>query len=83
LELNGQGEGTFWGVDEIKAADLQLHLKPWTGNPEAYDMLQYFVEDQIGVWNWEGFANDDYAALLDQARLVASLTKPDFQRIRL
>jgi peptide/nickel transport system substrate-binding protein len=68
LDLNGQDEGTFWSVDEMRAADLQLHLKAWTGNPEAYYMLQYFVEDQIGVWNWEGYASDEYAALLDSAR---------------
>lgn len=69
LELNGQDEGTFWSVDEIRAADLQLHLKAWTGNPEAFYMLQYFVEDQIGLWNWEGFASDAYVALLEQARV--------------
>lgn len=33
-------------------------------------MLQYFVEDQIGYWNWEGFASDDYEALLTKARVT-------------
>lgn len=68
LDLNGQDEGTFWSVDEIRAADLQMHLKSWTGNPEGYYTMQYFVEDQIGYWNWEGYASDEYNALLDQAR---------------
>lgn len=35
LELNGQDEGTFWSFDEIRAADLQLHLKAWTANTEG------------------------------------------------
>ncbi|WP_159454052.1 ABC transporter substrate-binding protein [Roseovarius albus] len=68
LELNGQDEGTFWSVDEIRAADLELHLKSWTGNPDGYYTMQYFIEDQIGYWNWEGFASDDYVALLAEAR---------------
>ncbi len=68
LELNGQDEGTFWSVDEIRAADLQLHLKAWTGNPEGYYTLQYFVEDQIGYWNWEGYASAEYDALLAEVR---------------
>lgn len=68
LELNGQDEGTFWSVDEIRATDLQLHLKAWTGNPDAFYMLQYFVEDQIGYWNWEGYASDEYVAALAEAR---------------
>ena len=70
LELNGQDEGTFWSVDEIRAADLQLHLKAWTGNPDGYYTMQYFVEDQIGYWNWEGFASDDYVAMLHEARMT-------------
>lgn len=74
LELNGQDEGTFWSVDEIRAADLQLHLKSWTGNPDGYYTMQYFVEDQIGYWNWEGYASDDYVALLHEARITVDDT---------
>ncbi|MGB5836486.1 MAG: ABC transporter substrate-binding protein, partial [Albidovulum sp.] len=68
LELNGQDEGTFWSLDEASAADLELHLKAWTGNPDGYYTLQYFVEEQIGLWNWEGFASDEFVAMLAEAR---------------
>ena len=68
LELNGQDEGTFWNIDEAKAADLQLHLKAWTGNPDAFYTLQYFVADQVGVWNWEAFQDPAYESLLEKAR---------------
>jgi peptide/nickel transport system substrate-binding protein len=75
LELNGQDEGTFWSIDEIRAADLQLHLKAWTGNPDGYYILQYFIEDQIGLWNWEGFASDKFATLLAQARATEDVSE--------
>ena len=71
LELNGQDEGTFWNIDEAKAADLQLHLKAWTGNPDGFYTLQYFVGDQIGIWNWEAFQDDEYDGLLAKARATA------------
>ncbi|MGB7285523.1 MAG: ABC transporter substrate-binding protein, partial [Salaquimonas sp.] len=70
LELNGLDEGAFWSVDEARAADLQLHLKAWTGNPDGFYTMQYFVEDQIGAWNWEGFANKEYEAMLSEARIL-------------
>ncbi len=70
LDLNGQDEGTFWSIDEAKAADMQLHLKAWTGNPEGFYTLQYFVGDQIGVWNWEAFQDQEYERLLEEARVT-------------
>jgi peptide/nickel transport system substrate-binding protein len=68
VELNGQDEGTFWSYDASRAAELQLHLKSWTGNPDGLYTLQYFTSDQVGVWNWEGLANSEYDALVAQAR---------------
>ncbi|MGB7262747.1 MAG: ABC transporter substrate-binding protein [Albidovulum sp.] len=74
LELNGQDEGTFWNLDESRVADLQMHLKAWTGNPDGYYTLQYFVEDQIGTWNWEGYASPEFDALLVEARTTVDDT---------
>ncbi len=68
VELNGQDEGTFWAVDEERAKDLQLHVKSWFGNPDGLYTLQYFISDQVGVWNWEGLADPDYDALVEKAR---------------
>lgn len=68
IELNGQDEGSFWAVDATRAADLQLHLKSWTGNPDGIYSMQYFTSDQVGIWNWEGLRNPEYDALVDQAR---------------
>ncbi len=68
VELNGQDEGSFWSVDEARAADLQLHVKSWTGNPDGIYTMQYFTSDQVGVWNWEGLSNPDYDALVETAR---------------
>ncbi len=70
LDLNAQDEGTFWNIDEAKAADMQMHLKAWTGNPEGFYTLQYFVGDQIGVWNWEAYQDDEYERLLEEARVT-------------
>lgn len=68
VELNAQDEGTFWSIDSIRAADLQLHLKAWTGNPDGLYIMQYFTTEQLGSWNWEAFQNPDYEALVATAR---------------
>lgn len=68
VELNGQDEGTFWSIDSIRGTDPQLHLKTWSGNPDALYILQYFTREQLGSWNWEALQNDEYEALVDKAR---------------
>jgi peptide/nickel transport system substrate-binding protein len=68
VELNGQDEGTFWSIDSIRGTDPQLHLKSWFGNPDALYIMQYFTREQIKSWNWEALQNDEYEALVDQAR---------------
>ena len=68
VDLNAQDEGTFWSIDAIRAADLQLHLKSWTGNPDGLYTMQYFTKQQLGSWNWEAFQNSDYEALVAEAR---------------
>ncbi len=68
VELNGQDEGTFWSIDSIRGTDPQLHLKSWFGNPDFLYFLQYFTRAQIGSWNWEALQNDEYEALIVQAR---------------
>ncbi len=69
VELNAQDEGTFWSIDAA-SADMQLHLKSWTGNPDGFYMMQYFTSDQVGIWNWEGMQNAEYDALVEKARVT-------------
>ncbi|QBR36773.1 hypothetical protein ETW23_12130 [Leisingera sp. NJS201] len=40
--LNGQDKGTSRSSDATRTADLQLHQKPWTGNPNGICTMQYF-----------------------------------------
>ncbi|MGB7271475.1 MAG: ABC transporter substrate-binding protein [Albidovulum sp.] len=71
LELYGQDEATFWSFDDTQVLDRQLHLKSWGGNPEPFWILQYFVEDQVGVWNWEAFVDLEYEKLAAEANVTA------------
>lgn len=70
LVLNGQDEGTYWSVDAASMSDLELTLQTWSGNPDGFYMLQYFVEDQIGVWNWQSYHSPEYDALVAEARMT-------------
>lgn len=67
VEINAMEEATFWDVSAIKAADRQLTLKSWYGNPEAMYVLQYFTEDTLADWNWEGYVDPKYTELMNAA----------------
>ncbi|MGB7244649.1 MAG: ABC transporter substrate-binding protein [Sulfitobacter sp.] len=71
LDLNGQDEATFWAIDDTPADQRQLHLKSWNGNPEPAWIMQYFVENQVGTWNWETHVDPEYDELLAQATVTA------------
>lgn len=71
IELNAMDEATFWDVTAVKTPDRQLTLKGWFGNPEAMYGLQYFTADEFEGWNWEGFDDPKYTALMNEAWKVA------------
>src|SRR5690606_28259258 len=59
-ELGLESKGDMW-------KDLQLTLMAYTTGPDPADALQWFQADQVGVWNWERWKNDEWETLWTQA----------------
>jgi peptide/nickel transport system substrate-binding protein len=59
--------GPFWEMGSEEAGEqwkeLQLWLMRYGTNPDPYECTQWFRRDQIGVWNWERWSDDEYEAL--------------------
>ena len=61
LEVIPLDSGPFWNMgqeskgDEWK--DLQLWMMRFGGSPDPHDMAQWFVRDQVGIWNWERWSD--------------------------
>ena len=72
VEINGLESGVFWtlGMEEEGDAwkDLQLVIQQWPfGIPDALEATRWFVPEQIGIWNWERWNNEEYGRLHNEA----------------
>ncbi len=59
--------GPFWDMGlESKGdmwKDLQLWIMRYGTNPDPQEATQWFRRDQVGVWNWERWSDDEYEEL--------------------
>jgi peptide/nickel transport system substrate-binding protein len=68
LQINVLDSGTFWVLGSEKESgnrwkDIQLILNRFTSVPDPSYYTRWYLKDQVGVWNWERFRNDEYDAL--------------------
>ena len=67
LEVDAQDAGSFFSAgkgDTGKALDL--FIIRFNGKLDPNFLAQWFTASQIGVWNWQRWANPEFDALLDQ-----------------
>ena len=57
VEILVYDDGTFWtlGLESEGDAwkDIQMYLQLYSGLPDPSFQAQWFVPEQVGVWNWE------------------------------
>ena len=62
--------GPFWEMGAEAAGDtwkeLELWLMRFGTQPDPYEAAQWFVSDQVGVWNWERWTNEEYDKLYEE-----------------
>ncbi|MEM7121281.1 MAG: ABC transporter substrate-binding protein [Pseudomonadota bacterium] len=66
--LGVESEGDDW-------RDLELTLMRYSTTADPAYMTVWFTPEQIGVWNWERWASDEYGALNDEAMREMDATK--------
>ena len=55
-EMGQESKGDQW-------KDLQLWLMRFGSGPDPYEPFQWFVKDQIGIWNWERWSDPKFEEL--------------------
>jgi peptide/nickel transport system substrate-binding protein len=59
--------GPFWNLGlESKGDDwknLQLWIMQYRCSPDPSDPIQWFLKDQVGVWNWERWSDPEFEDL--------------------
>ena len=67
VEVIPLDSGPFWNLGQESKGDawkdLQLWIMRYGGSPDPFDHFQWFVRDQVGVWNWERWSTDEFDAL--------------------
>jgi|SoiMetStandDraft_5_1073268.scaffolds.fasta_scaffold06040_2 peptide/nickel transport system substrate-binding protein len=63
-------EGPFWEMGDQSKGDgyktLEIWLMRFGTNPDPQEATQWFTSDQVGVWNWERWKNEEYDSLYKQ-----------------
>jgi peptide/nickel transport system substrate-binding protein len=71
LEIKPYESGTFSSLGaESKGSDwknIQLYHQKWGLPPDPANMMQWFLPEQIGVWNWERWNDPEFAGMHKQA----------------
>ncbi|ESZ02010.1 MULTISPECIES: ABC transporter substrate-binding protein [unclassified Mesorhizobium] len=78
VEINARDTSTFWTLgmesEGERWKDLQLILSGFYGLPDPHFDVTWFVQDQVGVWNWERFRSARFDELVAKA---VTLDDPD------
>lgn len=71
IEVNLRESGDFWTLgDETEGErwkDIELILNRFSMTPDPYYATAWFTTEQVGVWNWERFSNEEFDRLHQKA----------------
>jgi peptide/nickel transport system substrate-binding protein len=63
-QIDAQEGGTFWSAGEgDKGKDLDMFMMRFNGKLDPNFLMQWFVKEQIGVYNWQRFNNPTFDRL--------------------
>ena len=68
IDVDSQEGGTFWSSGKGDTGkNLDLFLLRFSGKHDPNFIMQWFVSDQVGNWNWQRWKSPEYDALFLQA----------------
>ena len=71
-ELGQESKGDTW-------KDLELWLMRFGSGPDPFEPTQWFVRDQVGIWNWERWSSDEFEELYQKG--IAEVDPAERERI--
>ena len=62
-----QDSGPFWDMGQESKGDtwkdLELWIMRYGAQADPFEPFQWFVSEQVGIWNWERWTSDEFDAL--------------------
>ncbi|HSF95202.1 MAG TPA: ABC transporter substrate-binding protein [Thermohalobaculum sp.] len=70
VEIIPLDSGPFWEMGQESKGETWKELELWImrygSGPDPYEPFQWFVRDQVGIWNWERWSSDEFEALFKE-----------------
>ncbi len=88
IEIRTQDASTFMTLGSEAAGDqwqdIQLFIQSFVGGADPYYSMTWFISKQMGHWNWERFANEEFDQLNDDALATNDIAERDqiYQRMQ-
>ena len=81
VQINQHDSGSFWSLGSAADGDrwrsLQLILQKYGMQPDPAFATAWFTPEQVGIWNWERFSNQEFGALHRQAMITTDAAERD------
>jgi len=62
--------GPFWEMGQESKGDTWQELELWImrfgTTPDPYEATQWFTSNQVGIWNWERWTDEEYDRLYNE-----------------
>ncbi|MER9951471.1 ABC transporter substrate-binding protein [Mesorhizobium sp. M0047] len=75
VEVNVRDNSTFWTLgmetEGERWKDLQLIVNGFIAAPDPHSFVTYFVQAQVGEWNWERFRSARFDELVAKAVTIS------------
>lgn len=73
VTINALDGGAYWGLGEgDKSKDLELSIIPYSSKFDPGFQTQWFLSEQVGLWNWQRWKNAEFDKLHQEAAAVTN-----------
>ncbi|MCC6306631.1 MAG: peptide ABC transporter substrate-binding protein [Rhodobacteraceae bacterium] len=87
VEIRPHDSGTFWSIGDQSSGDtwktIQLLIQRFSMQPDPAFATDWFVPEQIGIWNWERWNSPEYGELNAKAKLETDNAKRAAMYVRM
>lgn len=81
VEIRSQDNSTFLTIGREDLSDqwrdVQLFQASFIGAADPFYQLIWFTSEQVGLWNWERFSNEEFDRLSDMAVATRDVAERD------
>lgn len=81
VEVGVHESGAFWSLGDASAGDrwkqVEMIMNRFSMTPDPYYATAWFTTEQVGIWNWERFSNEEFDRLHQEAKGETDTAKRD------